>query len=187
MDGKNLKNSQSFFDYEVLSIPSSNRKNDKSINHELTFVSQVSMDRLTVLEQSLRTWNGPISISIYVPINNSTKQIQDWQRLYINKKILLLNISLEKSSIILLPSSNLSQYPINLLRNLAVKMVKTRFMFLVDADFQPSPNLEINFLNSLAKYHPNYLRTHDSNGCRIAFVVPAFEYLEMPNVSLVKI
>lgn len=184
MNEQNFKKPQTIFDYEVLSIPPSNRpKTDKFINHELTFVSQVSMDRLTVLEQSLRTWNGPISLSIYVPISNSTKQIQDWQRLYINKKISFLNISLEKSSIILLPSSNVNHYPINLLRNLAVKMVKTRFMFLVDADFQPSPNLETNFLNILSKYHSNYLKAHDPNGCRMAFVVPAFEYLEMPNVN----
>ncbi|OTF70651.1 hypothetical protein BLA29_000363, partial [Euroglyphus maynei] len=168
-------------EYEILKMPRYER--EKSItNHQITLVSQVSMDRLVILEQSLRTWNGPVSISIYVLTNNSTNgRIQDWQRLYINKKIASLKIALEKSTIILVPSVNSDHYPINVLRNLAIKMVQTRFMFLVDADFQPSPNLETNFLSTMNKYHSNYLRQHDTNGCRIAFVVPAFEYLEIPN------
>ena len=168
-------------DYEILKMPRFEMEKSTA-NHQVTFVSQVSMDRLVILEQSLRTWNGPVSISIHVLTNNSTNgRIQDWQRLYINKKIGSLKISFEKSTIILVPSVNLQHYPINVLRNLAIKMVQTRFMFLVDADFQPSPNLETNFLNTLNKYHSSYLRQHDTNGCRIAFVVPAFEYLEIPN------
>ena len=56
-------------------------------------------------------------------------------------------------------------------------MVKTKFMFLIDVDFQPSPGLEVNFVEILNK---NY---QQNNLTKIAFVVPAFEYLEMPNVS----
>lgn len=53
------------------------------------------------------------------------------------------------------------------------RQVKTKYMFLLDGDFQPSPDFQQKFTN-FAKYF-------DHNP-RIAFVVPAFEYIELPQV-----
>ena len=94
-------------------------------------------------------------------------------RLYINKKITSLNINIVASTILLVPSLETGNYPINRLRNLAIQQCKTQFMFLVDADFQPSPNFE-KYFTDVAK---NYVTK------QIVFVVPAFEYLENPDVS----
>lgn len=172
------------YDYEILKTPKSDNQHHQNRpqtnKHYLTFVSQLSLDRLSILESSLSTWNGPVSIVIFVPIDNSTKKIQDWQRLYIDKKISTLNVSFDLSSIILVSGFS-SEYPINYMRNLAIRMAKTKFLFLIDADFQPSPALEENFIQSLRKHQPNCLLSNED--CRIAFVVPAFEYAETPKVN----
>ncbi|UXI18298.1 hypothetical protein NH340_JMT04241 [Sarcoptes scabiei] len=169
------------YDYEILKTPKSDNQHHQNRpqtnKHYLTFVSQLSLDRLSILESSLSTWNGPVSIVIFVPIDNSTKKIQDWQRLYIDKKISTLNVSFDLSSIILVSGFS-SEYPINYMRNLAIRMAKTKFLFLIDADFQPSPALEENFIQSLRKHQPNCLLSNED--CRIAFIVPAFEYAETP-------
>ena len=172
---------------EILSLQPSKRQSQQPPRKQslVTFVSQVSMDRLTVLERSLQTWTGAVSIAIHIPVKSLADGIQDWQRLYINKKISSLNISLVDSSILLVPSLEADSYPINRLRNLAIKMVRTKFMFLVDADFQPSPGLEPNFAMFLHKHHHNLQMNMEQNESqRLAFVVPAFEYLETPNVSI---
>lgn len=46
-------------------------------------------------------------------------------------------------------------------------------MFLLDGDFQPSPDFQQKFSN-FAKYFEHNPKT--------AFVVPAFEYIELPQV-----
>lgn len=151
------------------------------------------MDRLTILERSLQTWSGPVSLAIYIPLKSTPtttlgekeavseeekpSSILDWQRLYINKKIAALNISLAESTVVLVAGFEADHvYPINGLRNLAMAAVKTRFAFLVDADFQPSPNLEAHFASFIRN------KKQDQNK-KFAYVVPAFEYLETPNVS----
>lgn len=67
------------------------------------------------------------------------------------------------------------EYPINTLRNLAIKNVNTRFMLLLDADFQPSPDIEKHFLSIEEKLN-------GTSG--YAFVVPAFEYIDQPQVIM---
>lgn len=65
-------------EYELLKLTSNGM--DISEEHLLTLVTQVSMDRLNVLERSLQTWTGPVSIAIYVPVKDGVLGIQDWQR-----------------------------------------------------------------------------------------------------------
>lgn len=150
----------------------------------ITLVTQISMDRLVSLERSLATWTGPVSIAIYVPIGNGTllsngnndhSKLEDWHRLYIHKKISSLNlpmVHLNTSSILIVPYPEDLEYPINQLRNLAIGKVVTRWMFLIDGDFQSSPNLVANVVPFLPS---------SPLGALYAFVVPAFEYLETPN------
>lgn len=157
------------------------------------------MDRLPILERSLQTWSGPVSLAIYIPLKGSptttlgtetrgehvseeegSSLILDWQRLYINKKIAALNISLAESTVVLVAGLEADHvYPINGLRNLAMAAVRTRYAFLVDADFQPSPGLEAHF----AAFIRNKKQQVDTEKKKFAYVVPAFEYLETPNVS----
>lgn len=159
---------------EIVSLKSLKQSSNDYSSSLVTYVSQVSMDRLTALERSLQTWTGPISIAIHISVKSSTEGILDWQRRYIFKKIGALNISTTESTIIFVPTLENDNYPINLLRNLAIKMCKTRYMLLVDVDFQPSPLLEMNFASFINNQHSD-------EKLKIAFVVPAFEYVETPN------
>lgn len=108
--------------------------------------------------------------------------------MYVNKKVSNLNLCTDLSSVLLVPYLQTANYPINLLRNLVVKKVRTRFMFLIDADFQASPNLETIFDDFLHKHYASELvkKSEQSNLCSLAFVVPAFEYFESPKVSLLQ-
>ncbi|GFU20863.1 LARGE xylosyl- and glucuronyltransferase 1 [Nephila pilipes] len=154
------------------------KANNKSITdhyHMVTLVTQVSMERLATLERSLQLWEGPVSLVIYVATKqHSEKSSFEWQRLYIQKK--LKNIKLASSSHVTLVFGDLKNgdYPINALRNIAIRQVKSKYMFLLDADFQPSPYFQQKF--SAAVKHSNFNQ-------KAAFVVPAFEYIELPQRS----
>ncbi|CAG2166616.1 unnamed protein product [Oppiella nova] len=128
------------------------------------------MDRLIVLERSLQSWVGPVSIVIFIPVKNREEGIQEWHRLYISKKLRNLNLTNE-SHVNLVSGLESDDYPINSLRNVAIKHVKTKFMFISDADFQPCPDFGTRFMSVVHK--------HDFPS-RTAFVVPAFEYIESP-------
>ncbi len=188
--------------HELLPLPKTTNKQQQqssfsSSHHLVTFVSQLSIDRLPILERSLQTWTGPVSLAIYIPLKGSSTQgdlrdqesastILDWQRLYINKKIAALggNISLGESTVALVPGTEGAVYPINALRNLAMSAVRTRFAFLVDADFQPSPGLEAHFAAYLQRKELGKKVGKEEEVEKVAYVVPAFEYLETPNVSV---
>lgn len=62
-------------------------------------------------------------------------------------------------------------YPINALRNAAIKQTNCEYLLTADADFQPSPDFHKHFLLSTRSV---------ANTDKVAFVVPAFEYLELP-------
>ena len=64
-------------------------------------------------------------------------------------------------------------YPINTLRNIALKEASTKYVLIIDADFQPCPDFQRRFDDAI-------LRHEDTS--KFAFVAPAFEYLEMPKV-----
>ncbi|CAG2121567.1 unnamed protein product, partial [Medioppia subpectinata] len=151
----------------VISLVPIHRTRQKS---DVTFVTQLSMDRLIVLERSLQSWVGPVSIVIFIPLKNVGEGIQEWHRLYISKKLKILNLTHE-SHVNLVSGLESDEYPINALRNIAIKHVKTKFMFISDADFQPSPDFNNRFMSILSKHEYT---------SRTAFVVPAFEYLESP-------
>ncbi|GIX71814.1 LARGE xylosyl-and glucuronyltransferase 1 [Caerostris extrusa] len=73
-----------------------NNKSIKDHYHLITLVTQVSMERLAILERSLQLWEGPVSLVIYVTTKRSERSAYEWQRLYIQKK--LKNIKLASSS-----------------------------------------------------------------------------------------
>ena len=66
--------------YETLNMPNAN---GYFKNSNITLVIQVSLDRLMILEHSLQTWKGPISLVIYVPVKDMKEGILDWQRLVV--------------------------------------------------------------------------------------------------------
>ncbi|XP_015795390.1 LARGE xylosyl- and glucuronyltransferase 2-A isoform X1 [Tetranychus urticae] len=146
---------------------------DKFNEHSITLITQVSMDRISILEKTLSSWDGPVSISIFVPINNTNEGLKDWQSLYLEKKLRKLQLCHKSSISIMLCPTDDQMYPINKMRNIAIANAKTRFIMLLDADFQPSPDLEKEFVQNIQGIDVSSK----------AFVVPAFEYVEAPKVN----
>ena len=87
--------------------------------------------------------------------------------LYLEKKLRNFNLSSGSDITFVSGLDDQHSYPINKLRNLAIEKVKTKFMLILDADFQPSPNLEREFMSISA----------DMDISKSVFVVPAFEYV----------
>lgn len=81
----------------------------------------------------------------------------------------------ERVSIVLYLQKNASIYPINALRNLAIRNVKTTHFFMSDMDMWPSPNLH-DVLQTL----PSYILSDDM----FAGIIPAFEVKKPDCVSL---
>lgn len=65
------------------------------------------------------------------------------------------------------------EYPHNVLRNLAVNYVQTRYVFVVDVDMVPSEDLRLQFQKLLAR-----LESENRTSSKIAYVVPSFEVKE---------
>ncbi|KAI1306474.1 LARGE xylosyl- and glucuronyltransferase 2 [Halotydeus destructor] len=148
-------------------------RDSSSAEDIVTLVTQVSMDRLPVLEKTLATWTYPVSLAVYAPLKNVDEGIEEWQRFYIEKKIRNLKLPAGSKVALVTGSDDDNDYPINVLRNEAMKQAETKYIFLVDADFQSSPNLVDSFKMAATK----------RSSSRIAFVAPAFEYFEPPKVN----
>lgn len=125
---------------------------------DVTFVSQTSEDRVWMVEHLVKRWGGPISIGVYVVTEKEIK---------LHRKRLATIGGQPGSSIIEVRGRPSDGYPINLLRNVALKAVRTSHFLLSDIDLWPS----VDSYNEILA-HGSRLKT-DSH---IALVLPAFEY-----------
>lgn len=161
-------------------------ENKKSNNlNKVTLVSQVSMDRMQILERTLVNWIGPISLAVHVPVKNVKNGLDQWQLIYLEKKLKLLNLNVNSKVVLVISNEKENVYPINVLRNSAMKNVKTDYIFLVDADFIPCPSMEIKLERHLNNLHRPQFKNYDQD--KLAFVIPAFEYIENQRVTLIKL
>ncbi|XP_038078788.1 LARGE xylosyl- and glucuronyltransferase 2-A-like [Patiria miniata] len=139
----------------------------------LTLVTQVSLDRIDLLESALEHWQGPISVALFIPTKSSkTDNDHGWKRLYIKKKLRNSHLQGRCNMVVVFAKTSEDEYPVNYLRNLAIRQAKTKYIFLLDADFVPAPDFQSSFQTSLAMIE----RTPQFN--KTAFVVPVFEYAQ---------
>jgi hypothetical protein len=144
----------------------------------VTLAVHLSLDRLAILDRSLSTWKGPVSIAVYAAVKTMDDSFLEWQRMYVEKKV--KSLTLPKGSHVQLlvgREDQVKEYPINTLRNVAIAISATPYVFLIDADFQPSPDVETDFLTAAQEVK----RTKTAN-LKVGFIVPAFEFLDSPQV-----
>uniref|UniRef100_V5I9H3 Glycosyltransferase-like protein n=2 Tax=Anoplophora glabripennis TaxID=217634 RepID=V5I9H3_ANOGL len=139
-------------------------KHSVSVN-DVTFVAQLSYDRLQTIEELVKCWPGPISLTLYV----SDPELEK-------------SISFISSSDILQQRSNVAYhavfkdgdfYPINMLRNVGLRQVQTPYVFLADIDFLPNKNLYEMLIKHL--FSMAFMENK-------ALVVPAFEIQSYGNL-----
>ncbi|XP_046458581.1 LARGE xylosyl- and glucuronyltransferase 2-like [Daphnia pulex] len=128
-------------------------------DNDITWVAQLSLDRLQMIEPLCRLWEGPISLALYLS-DTEADQFHSFvtESHYLNSRTNIGYHVVYKQG---------SLYPVNLLRNVALEQASTPFVFLCDIDFLPMPNL----YNTLKKAVQS-LKVATENK---ALVVPAFE------------
>lgn len=66
-------------DFKIDVVPFSPSEYDVS-NAQITLVVHVSLDRLSILEKTLKNWLSPVSLTIFVSECNKNQTLKDWQR-----------------------------------------------------------------------------------------------------------
>nr|XP_040029292.1 LARGE xylosyl- and glucuronyltransferase 1 isoform X4 [Gasterosteus aculeatus aculeatus] len=130
-------------------------------NTDVTLVAQLSMDRLQMLEAICKHWEGPISLALYL----SDAEAQQFLRYAQGSEVLMSRGNVGYHIVY----KEGQFYPVNLLRNVAMRHVNTPFMFLSDIDFLP--------MYGLYEYLRKSVLQLDMTSAKKALVVPAFETL----------
>ncbi|XP_060046089.1 xylosyl- and glucuronyltransferase LARGE1 isoform X1 [Erinaceus europaeus] len=130
-------------------------------NTDVTLVAQLSMDRLQMLEAICKHWEGPISLALYL----SDAEAQQFLRYAQGSEVLMSRHNVAYHIVY----KEGQFYPVNLLRNVAMKHVGTPYMFLSDIDFLP--------MYGLYEYLRKSVIQLDLANTKKAMIVPAFETL----------
>jgi Glycosyl-transferase for dystroglycan len=130
-----------------------------------TLVTQTSANRLWMIQDHCERWgvNNPISLAVYSTDTSDTLK-STRERL---EAFGCRNVTLQLLSD---GNSTLKEYPINVLRNMALRGVKTTHLAYVDMDFWPSRNLHHNLMK-------RHVREHVAADDRAGIVIPAFMYI----------
>uniref|UniRef100_A0A7S3CWR7 Uncharacterized protein n=1 Tax=Palpitomonas bilix TaxID=652834 RepID=A0A7S3CWR7_9EUKA len=139
---------------------------------DVTAVTQLSVDRLKALRAFAQRWKGPISACVFIREQVDEEVMGAFLRSMSAKSASRFVISF----VYALPTEGdyteyERMYPINKLRNVALSAAPTDMVFLVDADFVPSPNLYPSISDE-----DNFAQICDlMEAKRSVLVVPAFE------------
>ncbi|XP_062347275.1 xylosyl- and glucuronyltransferase LARGE1 isoform X3 [Cinclus cinclus] len=128
---------------------------------DVTLVAQLSMDRLQMLEAICKHWEGPISLALYL----SDAEAQQFLRYAQGSEVLMSRHNVGYHIVY----KEGQFYPVNLLRNVAMKHISTPYMFLSDIDFLP--------MYGLYEYLRKSVIQLDLANTKKALIVPAFETL----------
>ncbi|MCJ8733540.1 hypothetical protein PDJAM_G00224680 [Pangasius djambal] len=128
---------------------------------DVTLVAQLSMDRLQMLEAICKHWEGPISLALYMSDAEAQQFLRYAQASEVlkNRKNVGYHIVYKEGQF----------YPVNMVRNVALRNAKTPYVFLTDIDFLPMYGLYDYLRKSIVQL--------DMANTKKALVVPAFETL----------
>ncbi|CAG8495773.1 8646_t:CDS:2 [Paraglomus brasilianum] len=129
---------------------------------DVTLISQFTVNRLERFEQALGAWPGPVSAVIYLISPHDIDVLITYfsmdKNVYLYNRVDLTIVKPDYSNDIYL------KYPINKLRNIGIEAAPTNYIFVMDADFVPTPRL-YEFA--------------------VSYIVPQLQTLERPTVFIV--
>jgi len=144
-----------------------------------TLVTQTTVDRLEHLERTCKRWSSSIVAAVYIKNNKEEKEI--WTRK-------VSSFSKECPQLKLIPyishKDKPGNYPINTLRNIGFDAVETSHVLMIDIDFIPSENLDIETKKAVKRLiskgsgrnSPVLSRDRDQTYSHFhALIVPAYE------------
>jgi hypothetical protein len=134
-------------------------------NISFTLVTQVSEDRLWMLTQHCHRWPGPISAAVFTDYS-----VAKIQQIITTENGAYGRCQPDQVTVTTLIKTGIpdGEYPVNALRNLALRGVRTTHLFYADVDFWSSDNLYETLLSQ-----PVTERL--SKDDKLALVVPAFQ------------
>lgn len=140
------------------------RQRESPSNH-VTLATHSTVSNLPRLLQLLERWGGPISCAVHLPDPSAIQTLYDFVQKQ-NKtfhELVAFHVMLEK------PSSAYG-YPINRMRNLALKNIDTEYFFICNVDFLPRKNAHSRLLKFLST------KSVAKDKFRKLYVLPAFEF-----------
>lgn len=120
---------------------------------DVTLATQLTTDRLERLSEIAVVWNGPVSAAVYVEseskLADEMLKLSEWhfRQPHCILNLVDMHVMIGNTAI----PQELRGYPINSLRQLAQKHIRTQFVFSIDVDFLPSKGLRHNILTELSK------------------------------------
>lgn len=134
--------------------------------NDVTLTTQLSFNRRDTMELLVTHWKGPVIAVVYFNYGNS-----DQNRNQLNDYVRGSRILRSRNNIKFLAVTNVASthaiYPINMLRNIGIRLVSTKYVLVVDVDLLPKPGMYEDVRKFLKKFQKHTKHT--------AFVVPAFE------------
>lgn len=123
-------------------VPFERRLAGRSTGFSLDWITHLTVDRLPRLVSLLDSWDGPVVTAIYfalpddVQLFEQTLATEDGERLADRLTGILVKADFGVGSEV-----DRLRYPINRLRNLALRQSAAQFVFVTDVDFVPSAGL----------------------------------------------
>ncbi|PSC70030.1 Glycosyltransferase LARGE2 [Micractinium conductrix] len=151
---------------------------------DVSLVTQLSVDRLRMLEGQCSNWGSVISAAVHIPLMKGrvVSEVDDLYGQDVEKPLEMisefhdrmeregrctLDIVFATSTVTSVAEADL--YPVNAMRNKALQLSQTEIVLLLDADLLPSRPLS-DFITKPAHYHQ--LRRDTAR--RQVYVLPAF-------------
>ena len=123
---------------------------------DVSWVTQLTPDRLNLFKQMLQRWQGPASVTLYVHDLATALKLIHPLRARVDFHVVLADLHPGRL------------YPVNTLRNVAINKCRSHWMALVDADFIPNRDL-------YAQLQAHVLGLPPGAGDREVYVLPAFQ------------
>ena len=146
-----------------------------NVTHDVTLVTQLTFDRLSLLPVFLTHWTGPASIALYV----ADEQLEELYN-FLNSTVIINERARENLAIHIVFNHSLI-YPINYIRNVALNNVNTPYVFLNDFEMLPNYGCYELLTKSIKE-----LNMMDKLDDRTALVIPAFETVRQYKIPFPK-
>ena len=143
--------------------------------NDVTLVTQLTFDRLSLLPVFLTHWTGPASIALYV----ADEQLEELYN-FLNSTVIINERARENLAIHIVFNHSLI-YPINYIRNVALNNVNTPYVFLNDFEMLPNYGCYELLTKSIKE-----LNMMDKLDDRTALVIPAFETVRQYKIPFPK-